>query len=133
MGADASSVHTMPTNALTKGNDTMTTTTRSVLPAKSAMAAYVSERTQHKAAPAEENGVRAESPAAAATAPRRAISEREKQLLRLVCEGQTNREMATNLGISTETVKSELKRIFRKIDVRNRTQAAVVLVRQGLD
>jgi len=65
-------------------------------------------------------------------APRRAMTEREKHVLRLICDGLTNSEMAVRLGISTETVKSELKRIFRKIEVRNRTQAAVLLVKQGM-
>ena len=65
-------------------------------------------------------------------APRRAMTEREKHVLRLICDGLTNSEMATRLDVSTETVKSELKRIFRKIEVRNRTQAAVLLVKQGL-
>jgi len=63
---------------------------------------------------------------------RRALTEREKQILRLVCDGLSNAEIADRLGISPETVKSELKRIFRKIEVRNRTQAAVLLVREGL-
>lgn len=63
---------------------------------------------------------------------RRALTEREKQILRLVCDGLSNAEIAIKLGISPETVKSELKRIFRKIEVKNRTQAAVLLVREGL-
>jgi DNA-binding CsgD family transcriptional regulator len=41
----------------------------------------------------------------------------------------TNAEIATKLHVSRETVKSELKRIFRKIGVGNRTQAAVLLVK----
>ncbi len=63
--------------------------------------------------------------------PRPNLTEREKEILRLVCEGLTNAEIAANLHVSRETVKSELKRIFRKIGVANRTQAAVLLVRQG--
>ncbi|MFN2425260.1 MAG: response regulator transcription factor [Candidatus Binatia bacterium] len=62
----------------------------------------------------------------------RALTEREKQILRLVCDGLSNASIAGRLGVSPETVKSELKRIFRKIEVKNRTQAAVLLVRQGL-
>ncbi len=62
---------------------------------------------------------------------RRALTDREKQILRLVCEGLSNAEIAVRLVISAETVKSELKRIFRKIGVKNRTQAAVLLVRDG--
>ena len=62
---------------------------------------------------------------------RRALTDREKQILRLVCDGMSNAEIAAQLVISAETVKSELKRIFRKIGVKNRTQAAVLLVREG--
>ena len=61
--------------------------------------------------------------------PRPNLTEREKEVLRLVCDGLTNSEIATCLHVSRETVKSELKRIFRKIGVGNRTQAAVLLVK----
>lgn len=70
-------------------------------------------------------------PASEPSRPRRHLTEREKQILRLICEGMTNPAIATSLRVSRETVKSELKRIFRKIDVSNRTQAAVLLVKQG--
>ena len=62
--------------------------------------------------------------------PKPNLTEREKEVLRLVCDGLTNAEIATCLHVSRETVKSELKRIFRKIGVCNRTQAAVLLVKQ---
>ena len=62
--------------------------------------------------------------------PKPNLTEREKEVLRLVCDGLTNAEIATCLHVSRETVKSELKRIFRKIGVGNRTQAAVLLVKQ---
>jgi len=61
--------------------------------------------------------------------PKPNLTEREKEVLRLVCDGMTNAEIATKLHVSRETVKSELKRIFRKIGVGNRTQAAVLLVK----
>jgi DNA-binding CsgD family transcriptional regulator len=61
--------------------------------------------------------------------PRPNLTEREKEVLRLVCDGLTNAEIASCLHVSRETVKSELKRIFRKIGVGNRTQAAVLLVK----
>ena len=63
--------------------------------------------------------------------PRPSLTLREKSVLRLVCDGLTNQEIATKLTVSRETIKSELKRIFRKIGVANRTQAAVLLVKQG--
>ena len=61
--------------------------------------------------------------------PKPNLTEREKEVLRLVCDGLTNAEIAACLHVSRETVKSELKRIFRKIGVGNRTQAAVLLVK----
>ncbi len=63
--------------------------------------------------------------------PRPNLTLREKEVLRLVCDGLTNAEIASKLTVSRETIKSELKRIFRKIGVSNRTQAAVLLVKQG--
>lgn len=63
--------------------------------------------------------------------PRPNLTLREKEVLRLVCDGLTNAEIASKLTVSRETIKSELKRIFRKIGVANRTQAAVLLVKQG--
>lgn len=63
--------------------------------------------------------------------PRPNLTLREKEVLRLVCDGLTNAEIASRLSVSRETIKSELKRIFRKIGVANRTQAAVLLVKQG--
>ena len=63
--------------------------------------------------------------------PKPNLTEREKEVLRLVCDGLTNAEIAASLHVSRETVKSELKRIFRKIGVGNRTQAAVLLVRNN--
>jgi DNA-binding NarL/FixJ family response regulator len=63
--------------------------------------------------------------------PRPNLTEREKEVLRLVCDGLTNTAIAACLHVSRETVKSELKRIFRKIGVGNRTQAAVLLVKNS--
>lgn len=61
-------------------------------------------------------------------AEREKLTEREKQILRLLCDGLTNAQIATRIDVSSEVVKSSLKRIFRKIDVKNRTQAAVLAV-----
>ena len=61
--------------------------------------------------------------------PRPSLTLREKEVLRLICDGRTNAEIGTQLNVSRETIKSELKRIFRKLGVANRTQAAVLLVR----
>lgn len=50
------------------------------------------------------------------------LSEQEKKITKLVCEGLSNKEIAVNLSISEQTVKSHLNRIFKKLNVNNRTQ-----------
>ena len=52
------------------------------------------------------------------------LSEREREILDSVCEGKTNVDIALALDISPFTVKNHVQRIFRKIGVSNRTQAA---------
>jgi len=52
------------------------------------------------------------------------LSEREREILDSVREGKTNIDIALALDISPFTVKNHVQRIFRKIGVRNRTQAA---------
>jgi DNA-binding NarL/FixJ family response regulator len=52
------------------------------------------------------------------------LTLREKEILRAVTEGKGNKEIADNLHISAETVKSHVKTIYRKLKVRNRIQAA---------
>lgn len=47
------------------------------------------------------------------------ISDREKQIIRLISYGFTCREIANQLAISRETVKSHKNSIFRKLDARN--------------
>ncbi len=55
---------------------------------------------------------------------RQALTRREKQVLRLVAEGQTDREIAKTLGISFWTVRSHVGSLLRKLDVRNRVGLA---------
>jgi transcriptional regulator EpsA len=52
------------------------------------------------------------------------LSTREREVLESVCRGRTNLQIAAALGISPFTVKNHVQRIFRKIGVTNRTQAA---------
>lgn len=53
------------------------------------------------------------------------LSRREIQVLLLIADGKNNREIADNLFISEKTVKNHVSNIFKKIDVVDRTQAAV--------
>jgi transcriptional regulator EpsA len=52
------------------------------------------------------------------------LSVREREILDLVCYGQTNLDIANGLAISPYTVKNHVQRIFRKIGASNRTEAA---------
>ncbi len=61
-----------------------------------------------------------------------ALSEREREVLGLLVEGLPNKLIARRLEISEKTVKSHLTRIFRVLDVTDRTQAALWAERQGV-
>jgi DNA-binding NarL/FixJ family response regulator len=63
---------------------------------------------------------------------RNILSEKEKEILQLLTWGRTNKEIASALRVSPETVKMTLKNIFRKLGVENRTQAAVLAVKEQL-
>jgi len=54
------------------------------------------------------------------------LSEREQEVLRLISEGKTNKEIASSLQISIHTVDAHIRRIFSRLGVRNRVQAALV-------
>jgi len=60
------------------------------------------------------------------------LTERETEVLRLLAQGQANKEIARSLGIGEATVKSHVGRILDKLGVQSRTQAALHAVRSGL-
>ncbi|GLQ90833.1 response regulator transcription factor [Dyella flagellata] len=60
------------------------------------------------------------------------LTEREIAILRLVASGQANKQVASKLGLSEETVKGHLKNIFTKLDVADRTHAVTVAARRGI-
>ena len=64
-----------------------------------------------------------QSPQASALA-RPDLSERERQVLALVATGATNREIARQLHLSPHTVKEYVSAVYRKLEVRNRAEAA---------
>jgi DNA-binding NarL/FixJ family response regulator len=60
------------------------------------------------------------------------LTERERDVLRLVAAGKPNKLIARDLGISEKTVKAHLTSIFRSIGVDDRTQAALWAAKHGL-
>jgi len=60
------------------------------------------------------------------------LTAREIDILELVVEGKTNKEIAYTLKISENTVKIHLRNILEKLHLQNRIQAAVYAVRRGL-
>ena len=63
---------------------------------------------------------------------RATLSERERKILALLGSGLTNREIADELYLSVNTVKSHVAKVFAKLGVGNRTQAARFAIEQGL-
>jgi DNA-binding NarL/FixJ family response regulator len=59
------------------------------------------------------------------------LSTREMEILQFVTQGKSNKEIAQLLGISHQTVKNHMTSILKKLDVRDRTQAAVYALRRG--
>jgi DNA-binding NarL/FixJ family response regulator len=60
------------------------------------------------------------------------LTEREKQVLGLVAEGSTNRDIAGKLNVTENTVKYHLKNILEKLHLRNRAQAVAYAMQSGL-
>ena len=58
----------------------------------------------------------------------RALSYREKQILGLVVQGYTNRQIADKLIVAESTVKTHLSSAFGKLDTRSRSEAAALIV-----
>lgn len=60
------------------------------------------------------------------------LTKREKDVLALLVKGNSNKEMAVNMFISEKTVKNHLTSIFRKLGVKDRTQAAVYALKNNI-
>lgn len=60
------------------------------------------------------------------------LSPREREVLQLLVQGQTNREIAQNLMVSVSTIKIHVEHILAKLGVSDRTQAAVRAIELGL-
>jgi DNA-binding NarL/FixJ family response regulator len=72
------------------------------------------------------------SPAAPDTAVVRSLSERELDVLRLLARGLSNADIAKRLYLSEGTVRNYVSAVLAKLDVTDRTQAAVLALRYGL-
>jgi DNA-binding NarL/FixJ family response regulator len=71
------------------------------------------------------------------TAPRKAeagaqLTDREREVLRLLADGRSNKEIARSLVVSERTVKGHVSNILGKLGLQDRTQAALFAVRNGL-
>lgn len=60
------------------------------------------------------------------------LTKREMEILKQVAGGMFNKEIANNLDISERTVKNHISNIFKKIDVSDRTQAAVFAIKNNI-
>ncbi len=60
------------------------------------------------------------------------LTDREQDVLRLIVLGHTNREIAETLSLTVSTVKTHVEHVIRKLDVSDRTQAAVRAIELGL-
>lgn len=60
------------------------------------------------------------------------LSGREKEILKMVAEGASNKEIAQSLSITEGTVKNHIHNVLEKLQLRNRAQAAGVALKEGL-
>lgn len=60
------------------------------------------------------------------------LAERDVDILRLLAQGQSNQEIAEQLAVSEKTVRNRLSLVFRRLHLKNRTEAALYAMRHGL-
>jgi NarL family two-component system response regulator LiaR len=60
------------------------------------------------------------------------LSQREREVLALIAEGLSNQQIADRLGIGEKTVKTHVSNVLGKLNVSDRTQAAVYAWKSGL-
>ena len=60
------------------------------------------------------------------------LSPREKEVLKLVAQGASNKEVAAHYGVSEGRIKAHLRRILEKLSAKNRTQAVALATSKGL-
>jgi RNA polymerase sigma factor (sigma-70 family) len=59
------------------------------------------------------------------------LTEREREVLNLVVEGRTNKEIASGLNITERTVEQHLTHIYRKLGVSSRSEALIYVLRNS--
>lgn len=60
------------------------------------------------------------------------LTSKELHTLELMCDGMTNREIASRLVLSEDSIKSRVRRVLFKLNADNRTQAVAMAIRSGL-
>lgn len=60
------------------------------------------------------------------------LTQREKEILKLIVDGRSNKKISDSLFISIETVKSHIKNIYQKLQVKSRLEAATVAIKKKL-
>ena len=60
------------------------------------------------------------------------LSQREMDVLRLLIKGRSNKEIGSELYVTEDTIKAHLKTLFAKLNVRDRTEAAISAIRHGI-
>ena len=60
------------------------------------------------------------------------LSAREREILQMLADGCSNREVSERLVVSVETVKTHVKHILAKLGAEHRTQAVAIGIRQSL-
>ncbi len=61
-----------------------------------------------------------------------AVTDREREILKLVADGAENKQVARSLGLSEETVKSYLRNLFARWEVTSRAEAVATAIRLGI-
>jgi two-component system, NarL family, response regulator LiaR len=64
--------------------------------------------------------------------PQESLTERERQVLKLLARGKSNKQIASELYVEEKTVKAHVSGVLRKLGVRSRTQAALSAVKSNL-
>ena len=61
------------------------------------------------------------------------LTPREREIVRILASGATNREIAGRLGLREQTIKNQLSTIYRKLGLRNRIELVVFAARAAVD